>query len=155
MTTIEKEKIKTQAKTAQGGARVGAGRPKGTGKYGEPTIAIRIPASLEPAVKNMLTPKLREKYAKQLTDKNLHRAEAKTSQPLPIYTNKIAAGFPSPADDHVENALDLNEHLIKHPAATFYVRVTGESMLGAGIHPNDLLVVDRALKAVEIRICLR
>lgn len=56
----------------------------------------------------------------------------------------VTAGFPSPADDHLEAPLDLNEHLIKHPAATFLVRVEGDSMSGAGIQAGDLLVVDRA-----------
>lgn len=63
---------------------------------------------------------------------------------LPLFVVAVAAGFPSPADDYVEVALDLNEHLVKHPAATFFVRVRGHSMVGAGIHDGDLLVVDRA-----------
>ena len=66
---------------------------------------------------------------------------------LPLYTSRIAAGFPSPADDHLEAPLDLNEHLIKHPASTFVVKVDGDSMIGAGIYSGDLLVVDRSLEA--------
>nr|WP_052348247.1 translesion error-prone DNA polymerase V autoproteolytic subunit [Imhoffiella purpurea] len=66
--------------------------------------------------------------------------------PLPLYSSRIAAGFPSPADDDIEASVDLNEHLVQHPAATFFVRVQGESMTGAGIHHGDLLVVDRALE---------
>ena len=58
----------------------------------------------------------------------------------------VCAGFPSPADDYIEGKLDLNEHLIKHPAATFFVRAVGDSMTGAGIHPGDILIVDRALE---------
>lgn len=57
----------------------------------------------------------------------------------------VSAGFPSPAEDYVEKNLDLNELLIAHPAATFFVRVEGESMAGAQIHTGDILVVDRAL----------
>lgn len=57
----------------------------------------------------------------------------------------VSAGFPSPADDFMETKLDLNRHLVTHPAATFFVRVAGESMTGAGIHNGDTLVVDRAL----------
>ena len=64
---------------------------------------------------------------------------------VPLYLCPVVAGFPSPADDFVEQELDLNEHLIKHPAATFFVRVEGNSMLEAGIHPGDILVVDRSL----------
>ena len=67
-------------------------------------------------------------------------------QPLPLYGARIAAGFPSPADDDLEAMLDLNAHLVQHPAATFFVRVKGDSMTGAGIQDGDLLVVDRALE---------
>ena len=52
--------------------------------------------------------------------------------PLPLYAARVAAGFPSPADDYIEGKLDLNEHLVKRPAATFFVRVEGDSMIGAG-----------------------
>ena len=58
----------------------------------------------------------------------------------------VAAGFPSPAEQYLEPPLDLNELLVKRPAATFFVRVQGDSMIGAGIHDGDLLVVDRALE---------
>ncbi len=64
---------------------------------------------------------------------------------LPLYEAAVAAGFPSPADDYIETRLDLNEHLIHHPSATFFVRASGESMVGAGIHDGDLMIVDRAL----------
>ena len=64
---------------------------------------------------------------------------------LPLYTGPVKAGFPSPADDYLEQALDLNNYLIKPPAATFFVRVDGDSMVGAGIHDKDILIVDRAL----------
>jgi len=67
-----------------------------------------------------------------------------TALPLPLFGARIAAGFPSPAADHLEDSLDLNEHLVQHPAATYFVRVQGDSMTGAGIHHGDLLVVDRA-----------
>jgi DNA polymerase V len=62
----------------------------------------------------------------------------------PLATEAVAAGFPSPADDYIESALDLHEYLITHPAATFYVRVSGDSMSGAGIFAGDILVVDRS-----------
>ncbi len=57
----------------------------------------------------------------------------------------VAAGFPSPAEQYLEPPLDLNELLVKRPAATYFVRVSGDSMTGAGIHDGDLLVVDRSL----------
>ena len=73
---------------------------------------------------------------------------------LPLFTGKVAAGFPSPADDYVEKNLDLNELLVQKPAATFFVRAQGESMLGAGIHPNDILVVDRSLEAIPGKVVI-
>ena len=65
---------------------------------------------------------------------------------LPLFITHISAGFPSPADDFIENKLDLNEKLIRHPAATFFVKVEGNSMIKAGIQPGDMLIVDRALE---------
>ncbi|WP_010304266.1 LexA family protein [Candidatus Odyssella thessalonicensis] len=66
---------------------------------------------------------------------------------LALFSSRVQAGFVSPADDYLEKTLDLNEYLIDHPAASFFVRVSGHSMIGAGIHDNDLLIVDRSLKA--------
>jgi DNA polymerase V len=65
--------------------------------------------------------------------------------PLPLYSGKVSAGFPSPADDHLETNIDLNEKLVRHPAATFFARVQGHSMINVGIHHGDLLVIDRSL----------
>jgi DNA polymerase V len=67
---------------------------------------------------------------------------------LPLFSATVKAGFPSPADDFVERKLDLNELLIKHPAATFFVRVDGNSMIDASIKDGDILIVDRALTPV-------
>lgn len=66
---------------------------------------------------------------------------------MPLFTERVAAGFPSPAQDYVEQTLDLNELCIKRPAATFFVRVEGDSMTGAGIFAGDILVVDRSIQA--------
>lgn len=63
---------------------------------------------------------------------------------LPLYLSPISAGFPSPAEDYIEKKLDLNEHLVRNPAATFFVRVDGDSMRDAGIGSGDILVVDRS-----------
>lgn len=75
--------------------------------------------------------------------------DPKTKCLRPLFLAQVPAGFPSPADDYVEGKLDLNRHLIKHPAATFFVRVTGDSMVDAGIHSGDLLIVDRALEPTD------
>nr|WP_255088443.1 MULTISPECIES: translesion error-prone DNA polymerase V autoproteolytic subunit [unclassified Synechococcus] len=71
---------------------------------------------------------------------------------LPLVTESVAAGFPSPADDYVEAGIDLNEHLIARPSSTFFLRVSGDSMIGAGIHHGDLLIVDRSLEPRPGRI---
>ncbi len=62
---------------------------------------------------------------------------------LPFFSARVPAGFPSPADDYLDRSLDLNDLLVRHPSATFFVRVSGDSMTGAGIHSGDILVVDR------------
>ena len=63
----------------------------------------------------------------------------------PLLAAPVPAGFPSPADDHVERCLSLDEHLVRQPETTFLVRASGDSLAGAGIHDGDLLVVDRAV----------
>jgi DNA polymerase V len=73
-----------------------------------------------------------------------YSAETTTELKIPLFESGVSAGFPSPADDYMDLPIDLNEFLIKHPAATFYVRVKGNSMEGAGIRNGDLLIVDRA-----------
>lgn len=78
-----------------------------------------------------------------------HTADASTYVPLPLFASAAQAGFPSPAEDYVEGKLDLNTHLIRRPAATFLVRAVGESMIGAGIYPGDILVVDRSLTPIH------
>lgn len=118
-------------KSKAGGYRSGAGRPKGTGKYGEKTCPVRVPVSLLSAV------------------------EALVVQPaIPLYATRVAAGCPSPVDDYVERHLDLNEYLVKRPSATFFVRVEGDSMINAGIYENDILVVDRSVKPTDGKIII-
>ena len=75
-----------------------------------------------------------------------------TRWPRPLFLASVSAGFPSPAEDYIEGRLDLNRHLIKHPAATFFVRVAGDSMINSGIHPGDILVVDRALEPQDSNV---
>ena len=134
-----------QSKAKHGGARYGAGRPKGSGKYKEPTKAIRVPEGSITYIKEFL-----ESYpdvtqlgspSKKPQVSNITRLE------IPLFSSTVAAGFPSPAEDHVEDTLDLNEYMVQRPDSTFMLRVEGESMKNAGIMPNDILVVDRSLKA--------
>ena len=65
---------------------------------------------------------------------------------VPFFNNYVPAGFPSPAESYVENNLNLHDHLVKKPSSTFFVRAIGDSMIGVGIYPKDLLVVDRSLE---------
>jgi DNA polymerase V len=71
---------------------------------------------------------------------------------LPLYGCHLSAGFPSPADDHIEKTLDLNTHLIENPAATFFARACGNSMEPGGIFDGDLLIVDRSIKPKDGRV---
>lgn len=109
---------------ARGGRRKGAGRPKGTGKFGEATKAVRLPISMIDQIMGFIE-------RKGLT--------------YPLYSTKVQAGFPAPADDIPAEHFDLTTHLVPNPAATFFVRAGGDSMTGAGIFTDDLLIVDKSL----------
>jgi len=76
------------------------------------------------------------------------------NHPLPLFDTRVKAGFPSPADDSIEARLDLNELIVKHPSATFFVRVEGDSMEGANIYDGDILVVDRSITASNNKIVI-
>lgn len=141
--------------TTQGGARPGAGRKKGSNAYGETTKAMRVPESLVPAIKTLLDQRKQQFEQLALTSANVFIPAANPCKlALPLFVGKVAAGFPSPADDYVDKTLDLNEFLVQKPAATYFVRAQGESMLGAGIHPNDILVVDRSIEPVPGKIVI-
>lgn len=151
MTTTTKSKT-TSAKTqGRGGKRQGAGRPHGSGKYGEPTRAIRIPESLVGYLQKVLT-EYTPNDPSQTWNDFLQVMRPNTKAPhreFPLFEHKIPAGFPSPADDHMARHLDLNEHLVQNPASTFFVRVEGDSMIGAGIFANDILIVDLSLTPTD------
>lgn len=70
---------------------------------------------------------------------------------LPLFTSRLRAGFPSPADDYVEEKIDLNLYLAEHPASTFLVRVDGDSMTGAGIFPGDIAIVDKSQVTSDVK----
>ena len=78
-----------------------------------------------------------------------YTAEVETALEMPYFEGGVSAGFPSPAEDYMHAKLDLNELLVEHPSATYYVRVVGDSMLGAGIVSGDLLIVDRSLEVTN------
>jgi len=81
-------------------------------------------------------------------------ARKKKKLKLPLYSSKVSAGFPSPADDFIDKTLDLNDLVIKHPQATFFVRVSGSSMINAGIKDGDILVIDKSLEPIEGKIVI-
>lgn len=85
----------------------------------------------------------------ETTVANISRVRLGPPQQVPLYAAQPAAGFPAPADDLIERALDINDLVVKNPAATFFVRVRGDSMEGAGIFSGDVLVVDRAVVPIE------
>ncbi len=85
---------------------------------------------------------------------SIHHINEENPYSIPMFAARVPAGFPSPADDYIDRTLDLNELLVKHPAATYFVRVSGNSMTGAGIRSGDILIVDRAETAVNNSIVI-
>ena len=73
---------------------------------------------------------------------------------LPLFLERVACGFPSPAQDYVEDRLDLNRLAVRHPSATYFIKVSGDSMIGAGIGDGDLLVVDRSVEAGHRKVVI-
>ncbi|MFB3788252.1 MAG: LexA family protein [bacterium] len=84
----------------------------------------------------------------------IYALDGRAGEAIPLVQSFVPAGFPSPADDYVEKDLDLNEYLVRNPAATFFVRVAGDSMIGAGIHHGDILIVDRSRDAEPGRVVI-
>lgn len=145
-----KQPSTNRASLSHGGQRPGAGRKPGSGRFGEETKVVRIPESRVAEVKRWLS-LLQQGYPDTVLG---GVSEHHPPMQIPIYGHKVAAGFPSPADDYIEGQLDLNEHLIPHKEATFFLRVAGDSMLNAGIHSGDLLVVDRSIEPRNNKIVI-
>lgn len=125
------------AQSNHGGRRPGAGRPPL-----EKSTVLRIPEAVKPAVVALVS------AYKQALPWPADAQRADPEAPLllrPLFADKVPAGFPSPATDYVEARLDLNKLLVQHAESTFFLRAKGLSMLGAGIHDGDVLVVDRAI----------
>lgn len=108
-----------------GGPRLGAGRPKGQGKYGVETKPIRVPTSMIGEIENFIRAKGYE---------------------LPLYGSSVSAGAAVPAEDYIEDNVDLHKYLVDDPKNTFLVKASGDSMIDAGIYSGDMLVVDRNMK---------
>ncbi|MBU3085652.1 LexA family protein [Acinetobacter seifertii] len=130
-----------------GGARENAGRKA---QFNEPTKVIRVPESQVNFIKNWLLNNVKTDnqtdFSSKLKIQQVHPNNDKIYQ-IPLATERVAAGFPSPAQDDIEQALDLNEYLIRNENATFLVKANSLSMLDAGIDINDPLIVDRSIPA--------
>ena len=124
---------------SHGGRRAGAGRPSNGG-----TKVVRLPLPLATLATRLASGAVRTGDVVAFLN-----VEARGSQRVPLAGSSVPAGFPSPADDHLDQPLDFNELLIENPAATFAVRIQGESMRGAGIFPGDIAVVDRSRSPVN------
>lgn len=148
-------------KSNHGGKRPGAGRPKGSGKYKEPTVALRVPASLQEPIKALINnyksvsansemeEMLLEDYATAVNFDPMLDFDELPNNVIPMFGHKVAAGMPSPADDFLDDAVDLLDFLIRNPEATFLVKVAGDSMVNAGIFSDDLLIVDSKISPVH------
>lgn len=132
-------------KNTHGGKRPGAGR-KPNSAESLPSTVMRVPVSEVSNIHDFLSAK-REKL-RAVSQSNVvslfQPEEPEAELALPLYTTKVAAGFPSPADDHVETRLSPNSYLVANKDATFFVRVKGDSMIDAGIFDDDVLIVDRS-----------
>ena len=125
--------------------RRGRGRPAG-----DPTKVVRLPLPLA-----RLAARAAARRPVRAGDINAFLdVEARAPAAVPFVTSTVPAGFPSPADDYLDNPLDFNELLIENPAATFAVRVGGDSMIGAGIYPDDIAIVNRSRSPVDRCIIL-
>ncbi|CAH1073317.1 LexA family protein [Candidatus Nitrotoga sp. 1052] len=131
--------------STRGGTRPGAGRKVGSSPYGENTKLMRIPESIVETVGGILAACKAQRLGARFKNDILY--PALDSQPIrvPLFSHKVPAGFPSPADDYIEARLSLDQHLITNKDATFFVRAKGNSMIDAGIFDGDLLVVDKSL----------
>ncbi|SFR49673.1 LexA family transcriptional regulator [Thiomicrospira sp. ALE5] len=136
-------------KSAHGGKRQGAGRKAGSGPFGEPTKVMRVPVSKVSMMKAWLH-QLYEPSVTSVGEWQLVNPVSKVM--LPVFSHKVIAGFPSPADDNQEDTIDLNETFAPSTQTSFIVRVQGDSMIEAGILPGDQLVIDRSIEPVSGKI---
>jgi len=157
---------KANSDSVHGGARLGAGRKKGSGRFGEPTKVLRVPESKVATVKAWL--KVQQKPQQKEAKNSIASSFAELSSSgalfvppsqaekmtLPLYGHKVVAGFPSPADDFIEDTLDLNDKLIGNKEATFLLVVEGDSMKDVGIKDGDTLVVDRSIEPKDGKIVI-
>ncbi|MDL2059996.1 translesion error-prone DNA polymerase V autoproteolytic subunit [Mesosutterella sp. AGMB02718] len=138
------------APSPRGGSRPGAGRKKGGGLH----LTESIQVSVTPEQKKVFTALGGTKWIRSVIDRRLNAlppgaarlSRSPTRLRIRLMDSPVHAGFPSPATDYVQDEIDPVSMLTDHAESTFFLRTEGESMIGAGIFPGDLLVVDRALE---------
>ena len=135
-------------KSKAGGSRPGAGRPKGTGRYREPTSAIRVPVSMLSEIKQLLA--LKQKNGRNTSIQAANRPIS----PVPFFSARVAAGGPVEATDHIDAHVDLHDYLVRSSSQVFLLRAKGDSMIEAGIYENDLLIVDRSITPQDGKIVI-
>lgn len=139
----------------RGGVRPGAGRKSGTGRWGEKTKVMRIPESRCEEVQMILQfPNKIKPEPGRTKVSEVFFSNMASYLPQPLFNTRVSAGMPLPTDDYSEGKIDLNEHLLQNPETTFFVRVSGDSMIDVGIHPGDLLVVDRSIRPASGKIVI-
>ena len=129
------------SKASHGGKRANAGRKS---QYTEKTVVMRVPESKVLAIKEWLKPTPEDDREHNIQLNPIH---LETELKIPYPLESVAAGFPSPAQDYIEEYIDLNKYLVKNPASTFVLRVNSLSMKNAGIDAGDQLLIDRRLSA--------
>ncbi len=140
----------------RGGKREGAGRKPGSGRYqGKETKTMRVPVERVEEIKMLLDfpQKLKPEPGRVMVEE-VFEANPVIHSPQVMYSTLVAAGMPAPTEDYSEGKIDLNEHLLSNPESTFFVRVSGDSMIDVGIHPGDLLIVDRSIRPSSGRIII-
>jgi DNA polymerase V len=131
------------------------GRPEGRNAYGEATAPIRVPKSKITVVQDYLRQCALKNTLDAIDQSQIQIVDIpKRAVTLPLYSSKVSAGFPSPADDHIEKRLNLHEYLVDQESATFMVTVAGDSMRDAGLLPKDIAIVDRSKEAAVGHIVL-
>lgn len=148
----------------RGGARPGAGRKKGSGKYNEPTKVMRLPESKIPVIKAWLEELVAEQSQPETlaaqTLPNLgdsvkvKQANLSRHVSLPLFSNKVLAGAQAADQDNIEGLLDLNQELIKRPETTFLLKSRDDSMKKVGIYEGDILIVDRSLEPTDGKVVI-
>lgn len=133
---------------SRGGFRIGAGRKQNSGPFKEKTVARRLPLSIATQLDSycqlLKEGKSALKISEILDDIFMVR---QSCVKLPFFSSKVAAGVPFAADENIDSYMDLNSHLISKPSTSFFVTVSGDSMILAGINDGDILIVDRSLEA--------